>query len=97
MRIERWLQLIARIAGQNYALAVEIADCQQLVKGYGETHDRGTANLGRILQKAQSLQGKPGAADQIASMGLGLLLMGVMAARIFGQFHGGNSPVGSVS
>src|ERR1700691_1876822 len=33
------------------------------------------------------------AADQIASMGLGLLLMGVMAARIFGQFHGGNSPV----
>ncbi len=37
------------------------------------------------------------AADQIASLGSGLLLMGVMAARIFGQFHGGNSPVGSVS
>ena len=37
------------------------------------------------------------AADQIASVGLGLLLMGVMAARTFGQFHGGNSPVGSVS
>jgi hypothetical protein len=35
------------------------------------------------------------AADQIASFGLGLLLMGVMSARIFGQFHGGNSPVGS--
>ena len=37
------------------------------------------------------------AADQIASMGLGLLFMGVMAARTFGQFHGGNSPIGSVS
>ena len=35
------------------------------------------------------------AADQIASLGLGLLLMGVFAARTFGQFHGGNSPVGS--
>jgi hypothetical protein len=37
------------------------------------------------------------AADQIASVGLGLLLMGVFAARTFGQFHGGNSPVGSPS
>ena len=37
------------------------------------------------------------APDQIASIGLGLLLMGVMAARTFGRFHGGNSPVGSQS
>ncbi|MGD0969468.1 MAG: hypothetical protein ABR949_14415 [Candidatus Aquilonibacter sp.] len=35
------------------------------------------------------------ATDQIASLGLGLLLMGVMAARTFGQFHGGNTPAGS--
>ena len=34
------------------------------------------------------------AADHIASLGLGLLLMGVVSARLFGQFHGGNSPVG---
>jgi hypothetical protein len=37
------------------------------------------------------------AADQIASLGLGLLLMGVFAARAFGQFHGGNSPGGPSS
>jgi hypothetical protein len=37
------------------------------------------------------------AADQIASLGLGLLLMGVFAARTFGQFHGGNSPGGPSS
>ena len=37
------------------------------------------------------------ATDQIASFGLGLLLMGVMAARIFGQFHGGNIPSGTQS
>jgi hypothetical protein len=35
------------------------------------------------------------AADHIASLGLGLLLMGLFAARTFGQFHGGNSPVRS--
>lgn len=33
------------------------------------------------------------AADQIVSLGLGLLLMSLMSARTFGQFHGGNSPV----
>ncbi len=33
------------------------------------------------------------AADQIASFGAGILLMGVMAARTFGRFHGGNAAV----
>jgi hypothetical protein len=34
-------------------------------------------------------------ADQIGSLGLGLLFMGLMAARAFGRFHGGNSPAAS--
>jgi hypothetical protein len=34
------------------------------------------------------------AMDNIVSLGLGLLLMAVISARIFGKFHGGNSPVG---
>lgn len=37
------------------------------------------------------------AADHIASLGLGLLLIGVFSARHFGRFHGGNSPTGSPS
>jgi hypothetical protein len=37
------------------------------------------------------------AADHIASLGLGLLLMGAFSARTFGRFHGGNSPTGSPS
>lgn len=32
------------------------------------------------------------AGDNVVAMGLGVLLMGVMAARLFGRFHGGNSP-----
>src|SRR6204780_3866101 len=35
------------------------------------------------------------AVDNIASCGLGLLLIGVMSARMFGRFHGGNSPADS--
>jgi indolepyruvate ferredoxin oxidoreductase beta subunit len=67
-RIAEWLAVIANAAPANYELALEIAECQQLVKGYGETHDRGTANLGRILRRAQSLQGSADAAQQIARL-----------------------------
>jgi indolepyruvate ferredoxin oxidoreductase, beta subunit len=48
-RIGRWLDLIGQTARQDYALAVEIAECQRLVKGYGETHERGTASFNAIL------------------------------------------------
>jgi indolepyruvate ferredoxin oxidoreductase, beta subunit len=68
MRIERWLQLIARIAGQNYALAVEIADCQQLVKGYGETHERGTASFDAILADVQDWQHRQDAAGRVRTL-----------------------------
>jgi hypothetical protein len=30
--------------------------------------------------------------DQVVAAGLGILLMGVLLARQFGKFHGGNSP-----
>jgi hypothetical protein len=37
----------------------------------------------------------PHAADHVIAVGVGVLLMSVMAARSFGRFHGGNSPPGS--
>ena len=40
-RIEAWLARIDELAAGNYALAVELARAQRLVKGYGETHERG--------------------------------------------------------
>ena len=33
------------------------------------------------------------AIDNIAASGLGVLVMGLVAARAFGRFHGGNTPV----
>jgi hypothetical protein len=35
------------------------------------------------------------ATDNVIAVGMGVLLIGVMSARGFGRFHGGNSPVGS--
>ena len=37
----------------------------------------------------------PRAADQVIAAGVGVLLIGMMSARMFGRFHGGNSPTGS--
>jgi hypothetical protein len=32
------------------------------------------------------------ATDHVIALGLGVLLMSVLSARVFGRFHGGNSP-----
>jgi hypothetical protein len=37
---------------------------------------------------------EPRAADDATALGLGMLVMGVMMARHFGRFHGGNTPGG---
>ena len=47
--IERWLALVADAAKRDAALALEIAACAGLLKGYGETHRRGKANFLAIV------------------------------------------------
>jgi indolepyruvate ferredoxin oxidoreductase beta subunit len=67
-RIEDWLGRIGRLAPQNPALALEIARCQGLVKGYGETHARGWANFLRLMEEADRLANEEGAAARLASL-----------------------------
>ena len=43
-QIESWLALIAEAAQHSGALALEVAECARLIKGYGDTHARGLAN-----------------------------------------------------
>jgi indolepyruvate ferredoxin oxidoreductase, beta subunit len=46
--IEAWLDLVARTAAADYALAVELARARSLVKGYGDTLERGRAKFDKI-------------------------------------------------
>ncbi len=46
--IEAWLRMIAQAASLSADLALEIAECARLIKGYGDTHKRGTANYRQI-------------------------------------------------
>lgn len=72
-RIERWLGIIARAAPENYSSAVEIAECQQLVKGYGETHERGCANFDAILADSADPRPGTGAAERIRRLRIAAL------------------------
>ncbi len=47
--IDRWLGLVAEAAKRDTGLALEIAECARLLKGYGETHRRGKANFLAII------------------------------------------------
>lgn len=48
-RIEAWLQRVRALAAINPALALEAAQCQRLVKGYGDTHARGLKNYETLM------------------------------------------------
>jgi indolepyruvate ferredoxin oxidoreductase beta subunit len=47
--IENWLKLIGHAAPLSTALAIEIAECARLIKGYGDTHKRGSDNYRVIV------------------------------------------------
>lgn len=48
-RIEAWLQTLAELAARQPELAVEVALCQRLVKGYSDTHERGLRNYDTVM------------------------------------------------
>ena len=55
--VERWLGMISATAKQDLTLALEVAECARLVKGYGDTFARGRGNFVRILETL--VEGKP--------------------------------------
>jgi indolepyruvate ferredoxin oxidoreductase, alpha subunit len=77
--IKNWLALIVRAAPLSAEIAIEIAECARLIKGYGDTHKRGTGNYRAIV--AQVVEPALGgatplgrAADAVASARTAALL-----------------------
>ncbi len=71
-QIESWLALIAQAAHRSAELALEVAECARLLKGYGDTYARGTHNYRtietRVMKPALAGHIPPErAADAIAS------------------------------
>jgi indolepyruvate ferredoxin oxidoreductase beta subunit len=62
--IERWLARVRDAAVRSAPLALEIAECARLIKGYGDTHRRGKANFLAILDALVENPATTGPAEQ---------------------------------
>jgi len=55
VRIQQWLTQLSMTAQQNYALALELAECPRVVKGYGDTHTRGRKSFDALMTSLPKL------------------------------------------
>ncbi len=67
-RIDDWLATILRLAPARPALALEVARAQRLVKGYGQTHERGWRSFERVMGQVPALQGSAQGAQQLQAL-----------------------------
>lgn len=67
-RIDAWLELVRRYAPLNPDLAYEIVECQQVVKGYGETHANGMRNFNAMMETLPRIADDPNAAQRLANL-----------------------------
>jgi indolepyruvate ferredoxin oxidoreductase beta subunit len=63
-----WLDAVKGALASDYALAVELLRCRRLVKGYSDTHARGTSRFDRLLRAASLLAGRDGAGASLATL-----------------------------
>jgi indolepyruvate ferredoxin oxidoreductase beta subunit len=66
--LEQWLAKVLEVASQNYSLAVEVSATRNLVKGYGDTHERGRANYDRLIAALPALASRTDAAEKLAAL-----------------------------
>ncbi|MDT8857958.1 indolepyruvate oxidoreductase subunit beta family protein [Paracoccaceae bacterium Fryx2] len=59
--LDQWLA--TALACPNPDLATEIIRCRRLIKGYSDTHSRGTSKFDRVLHGITLVQSRPDAAD----------------------------------
>lgn len=65
--IDRWLHRVAEIAAIDYQLACQVAQLPRLLKGYGQTWERGEEHFHRLLAQSESLAGRTDAATTLAA------------------------------
>lgn len=57
--IGQWLERVRQCATEDYAAAIELLQCQKLVRGYGDTHERGSRNFALIMAVYDARRGEP--------------------------------------
>jgi indolepyruvate ferredoxin oxidoreductase beta subunit len=67
-KITAWLERIQSIAPSDYELAVEVAECQRLVKGYSDTYERGMHNFNAIMSAIDRVRAQGDAARRVREL-----------------------------
>jgi indolepyruvate ferredoxin oxidoreductase beta subunit len=67
-RQTEWLAKVVEIAREDYALAVEVAHLIGLVKGYGDTHERGREKYHALMALIPKLRERGNAAAELAGL-----------------------------
>jgi indolepyruvate ferredoxin oxidoreductase beta subunit len=67
-RIEAWLAAVADAARDDVPAAIELARCQNLIKGYGETHARGMRKFSEVMAAHKATGPGPGTAAAIRGL-----------------------------
>jgi indolepyruvate ferredoxin oxidoreductase beta subunit len=67
-KIGEWMERIPALARSNYALAIEVAQCPRLVKGYGETHERGSRKFDDVMRAVPELEARDDAAPRLRAL-----------------------------
>jgi indolepyruvate ferredoxin oxidoreductase beta subunit len=67
-KIVEWIERIPALAKTDYALAVEVAQCPRLVKGYGETHERGSQRFDAVMRAVPELRAHDDAAVRLRAL-----------------------------
>jgi indolepyruvate ferredoxin oxidoreductase beta subunit len=68
MHLEAWLADVQQTLPQDRALAIELLRCRRLVKGYSDTHARGSSRFDRLLRTSRELLGRPDAGILLGSL-----------------------------
>jgi indolepyruvate ferredoxin oxidoreductase, beta subunit len=68
LRIKQWLAQVAKIAKEDYPLALEVAECPRVVKGYGDTHIRGRKNFDILMSILPKLTPSSSAAQLLRKL-----------------------------
>jgi indolepyruvate ferredoxin oxidoreductase beta subunit len=68
LALEGWLATVLRVAETNYDLAAEVAATRNLVKGYGDTHERGRARFDTLMGLLPALAARSDGAAQLAAL-----------------------------
>ena len=67
-KMAEWLAKIPTLARTNYALAIEFAQCPRLVKGYGETHERGWKKFAAVMEAVRDLETRDDGATRLRAI-----------------------------